>query len=553
VILGYFPLHDEVWKNQLRAKWVTWAPPAYYPMDDVGYLLGKDWHQYGCSLPLAVWEQPLEDVREYFGEKVTMYFAWLGHYTKWLVLVSLLGVVVQINVIAEYTDFSATLTAPYGLFVTLWCTFFTEAWKRKEIYYAMKWGTIGTSSESSESRPEYKGRNIDHSPIDGKPTIWFSQSERNRFIIQSVGAISVMILAVVIVLAGIFGFRYWTVDKSGNDDLATVGPGLASIANAVQIQVLGGLYKSVAEKLNDRENHRTDAEYENSLIAKQFLFQFCNSYAALFYIAFVKSVIGDVCVADNCVSELFIQLMTIFGIRLVVGNIQEILLPKIITWNKKRVEQKNAAELGGPEIEPSDAEDQFVLAAYGDDGLFEDYLEMVVQFGYSTLFVTAAPLAPLMSLLNNYVEIRIDGMKMTDNTQRPEPKGAENIGTWGSVLEIMGTMAVLTNVGIIMFTNKGEPGQFDRPLDTDPDSAPSTAWGIFYFLAIEHVIICLKFGLELYIPDIPEEVAVQLQRSEFCEKKLIKFVPDDVDVDTKGLQRKVMAYNISSEGIKNNS
>jgi anoctamin-10/anoctamin-7 len=536
VILGYFPLHDEDVKDDLRAKWVVWKPSPIY----------------------AVWAQPLPEIREYFGEKVAMYFAWLGHYTKWLVVPSFLGIIVQANVLIEYTDYKATLSGPYGLFITLWCTFFSEAWKRNQIMYAMKWGTLGFTSDDEQERPEYKGTHIEHSPITGKPGVWFSNSERYRFVVQSMGAISGMVLAVVIVLCGIFGFRYWATQRSGDESVEAFGPIAASVANALQIQVLGTLYKTVAEKMNERENHRTDSEYENALIAKQFLFQFCNSYAALFYIAFVKEQIGDKCgapdvdgeppIPSDCTKELFVQLMIVFATRLVVGNTQEILVPKLVSWNKQRVEKKNAAALGGEEIDMSDAEEQFLLAPYGDDGLFEDYLEMVIQFGYSTLFVTAAPLAPLMSLLNNYVEIRIDGMKLTDNTQRPEPKGAENIGTWQAVLEVVGTMAVLTNVGIIIFTSSVETAN-----EEEYEAAPSVAWGVFNFLVIEHSILLLKFGLELYIPDVPEFVRIQLERSHFLESKLIKYVPDDDEVDTTKLQRKKIEYNIADEGPANNS
>ena len=36
---------------------------------------------------------------------------------------------------------------------------------------------------------------------------------------------------------------------------------------------------------------------------------------------------------------------------------------------------------------------------------------MIIQFGYVTLFVAAFPLAPLFALLNNILEIRVDGRK----------------------------------------------------------------------------------------------------------------------------------------------
>ena len=45
------------------------------------------------------------------------------------------------------------------------------------------------------------------------------------------------------------------------------------MANAVQIQAMNALYSVVARTLNDRENHRTDTQYEDALIGKTFLFQ----------------------------------------------------------------------------------------------------------------------------------------------------------------------------------------------------------------------------------------------------------------------------------------
>jgi len=49
------------------------------------------------------------------------------------------------------------------------------------------------------------------------------------------------------------------------------------------------VYGKLAKLFNDLENHRTDTEHEDALITKTFIFQFCNSYGALFYLAFVKT------------------------------------------------------------------------------------------------------------------------------------------------------------------------------------------------------------------------------------------------------------------------
>ncbi len=53
----------------------------------------------------------------------------------------------------------------------------------------------------------------------------------------------------------------------------------------------------------------------------------------------------------------------------------------------------------------------------------------VIQFGYASLFVVSFPLAPLLALINNYFEIRVDSFKLLHNTARPVPRKAQDIGT----------------------------------------------------------------------------------------------------------------------------
>ena len=73
---------------------------------------------------------------------------------------------------------------------------------------------------------------------------------------------------------------------------------IGAVLNTVWIFTMNAVYLLLAQKLNDLENHRTDSEHEDALILKTFLFQFCNSYGALFYIAFIK-VAGDGCLSAD--------------------------------------------------------------------------------------------------------------------------------------------------------------------------------------------------------------------------------------------------------------
>jgi anoctamin-8 len=60
----------------------------------------------------------------------------------------------------------------------------------------------------------------------------------------------------------------------------------------------------------------------------------------------------------------------------------------------------------------------------------EDQLEMLIQFGYVTLFSCAFPLAAACALFNNVIEIRSDAFKMCTSQQRPFGQLTDGIGIW---------------------------------------------------------------------------------------------------------------------------
>lgn len=52
----------------------------------------------------------------------------------------------------------------------------------------------------------------------------------------------------------------------------------------------------------------------------------------------------------------------------------------------------------------------------------------VIQFGFVSLFVASFPLAPLLALLNNIIEIRLDAKKFITELRRPDAMRAKDIG-----------------------------------------------------------------------------------------------------------------------------
>lgn len=70
----------------------------------------------------------------------------------------------------------------------------------------------------------------------------------------------------------------------------------------------------------------------------------------------------------------------------------------------------------------------------------------MIQFGFITLFVASFPLAPLLALINNIIEVRVDAWKLTTQFRRPVAAKAHSIGAWQEILNGIAVFSVVTNV-----------------------------------------------------------------------------------------------------------
>ena len=84
------------------------------------------------------------DIREYFGEKIALYFSWLGFYTVSLLFPAILGIFMMILFRArgyEYTighlDYFLVI---FGMLIVVWSTVYKQGWDREEQAVALKWG-----------------------------------------------------------------------------------------------------------------------------------------------------------------------------------------------------------------------------------------------------------------------------------------------------------------------------------------------------------------------------------------------------------------------------
>jgi len=64
-----------------------------------------------------------------------------------------------------------------------------------------------------------------------------------------------------------------------------------------------------------------------------------------------------------------------------------------------------------------------------------------VQFGYVALFAAALPMASLMALANNLIELRTDAWKMLTQHRRPVAQASDDIGAWHQARDVAGSRA----------------------------------------------------------------------------------------------------------------
>jgi anoctamin-10/anoctamin-7 len=126
--------------------------------------------------------------------------------------------------------------------------------------------------------------------------------------------------------------------------------------------------------------------------------------------------------------------------------------------------------------------------------------------------------------VSNYVEIRVDSWKLSQLTRRPEPRGAEDIGTWFSVLSFISCVAVVTNSAISVYTAT-------QTIDY--------TWSerSYLFIGITGIIFTAKAVLSyiiylVYVTiwlDTDTVVDVQIARQAYIEKKVVLNFKDDAD------------------------
>uniref|UniRef100_A0A6Q2YUM6 Anoctamin n=1 Tax=Esox lucius TaxID=8010 RepID=A0A6Q2YUM6_ESOLU len=539
------PLHPNVEENRVHnVKHLSYAfsrekqhlllgngvYTAAYPLHDVSRnlsmhscLLYEEWASYSVFYKY----QPIGLVRKYFGEKIGLYFAWLGLYTQMLIPASLVGVIVFLYGCATVDDnipsmeichpknnitmcplcdkacsywklmeacgtarashlFDNPATVFFSIFMALWAAMFMEHWKRRQMRLNYEWDLTGFEEEevSDHPRAEYEFRVMQKSLKKEHKTqkvpvhcSWlFSQPLDvaglvfhiiQLLLISFIGVTFAIVFGVILYRISTNAALHLSNNPTTRSNVRLTVKTTAAIINLVVILILDEVYGAVARWLTVLEVPKTDKSFEERLIFKTFILKFVNAFTPIIYIAFFRGrLVGrpgsylyvfesyrmEECAHGGCLMELCIQLsITMLGKQLIQNNLFEIGIPKLkklirYIKSKRRSFQEEEREKKLQRYETDHFLEPFA-------GLTPEYMEMIIQFGFVTLFVASFPLAPLFALLNNIIEIRLDAKKFVAELRRPVAARAKDIGIWYNLLRGVAKVAVIINAFVISFTS----------------------------------------------------------------------------------------------------
>mmetsp|Transcript_12514 Transcript_12514/g.25474 ORF Transcript_12514/g.25474 Transcript_12514/m.25474 type:complete len:1217 (-) Transcript_12514:149-3799(-) len=460
--------------------------------DDVASETGKaeDHEEQQPGVLSRAWPfaQPIDKIEAYLGQKLALYFEFLRIHTLFLIPLSVLGLAVFLyQVVGGGID--NLLTAAYSIYVVLHFMTFRRCHEQNESTLATRWGSTKVH-EQERVRPEYKGE-VNWSVIDGS-----LQIENN--LAMRCYRVTVATIAVLLIL----GFIYGALFAGFILETYIEGTLYAGLIFAVVLSVVNALTRILAEKLTYFENPKTVSGFKNSMIWKLVLFKFLTGFGLLYYSAFIQEYHTGDCGETSCEARTAQLLRGTFIGMILINNFLELALPLMTSFANKCLNYVMGYSSDEDHENPIEAQ----LNSEPYEGTVDDYDELVNQIGFTTFFVPFFPIAPVLALLNNYIEVQVDSTKILTVHRRPVPERAASSGAWNHILNVFTWIMLLTNAAAIMFRFDAVSNLFNLE---------KTSEKFLGFLIIIVGVLIVKFLIINYvIPRKTKKVAEHFERQE---------------------------------------
>ncbi|EEP77950.1 conserved hypothetical protein [Uncinocarpus reesii 1704] len=479
-----FPLHDQ----DANKEWIlTWSHKTFLSAQD------------------------LDQIRAKLGERVAFYFSFLQTYFTFLIFPAAFG----FGCWALLGQFSVI----YAVVNSLACLVFVEFWKRREDDLKLRWQVKGVGVIKAKRR-QFKHEKVVVDSVTGEKILVFSKKTRLlRQLLQIPFA-----LGAVLVLGTLIAFCFAIeifVSEIYPGPFKTYLAFVPTIILSLMVPTISGMLTKIATQLTDYENYETQDSYDVALTQKIFVLNFITSYLPIFLTAFVYVPFAQTIVPYLDIFHLTLKTtqptfrinrsrlrrqviyftvtaqIVNFGLETIMPYVKRRVLNK---YNEMQEEKKGnnstqASQTNTLNQEDSPAEAGFLRRVRQESELSEydvttDLREMCMQFGYLTLFSPVWPLVPLSFLINNWIELRSDFVKICIECRRPAPLRSDTIGPWLDSLGFLAWLGSITSAALVYMFSDAENG---------PDGTTSQIKGWALLLTIffsEHLYLLARLGVQ---------------------------------------------------------
>ncbi|KAH9300543.1 hypothetical protein KI387_012126, partial [Taxus chinensis] len=458
-----FPLHDEKQRCELLHNW------AY------------NW--------MGLTSQPIDAIYSYFGAKVATYFAFLGMYTKWLLFPSVLGIFFHS---VNFGSWQVAVLSIFSMIVVSWSVLFLQFWRRKNAALLLRWNVSRPGNVEPGSRPtesEQRALNqltpggviigSNNMPLNEQRTALDRHEWREN--LKSLRN-NVIVISGILCLQLPFELTYTHLNHIIESQIWKY---VLTALYLLIIQYYTKFGGNLAERLVKTQHYDSREARADGLVYKVFGLYFMQNYIGLFY---------------HALFHRDIELLRTFLIqRLIVSQVLNNVLENLGPYVKYRYTKyfaiKRKHKKGSLHQHTSRIEKEYMKPSYTasvgegvEDGLFDDFLELALQYGMVTMFACAFPLVFLFAAVNNLTEIRTDSLKLLAMLRRPIPRAASSIGAWLNIFEFLGVIAICSNCALLVCLH-------------DRDGKWEIEPGLATFVFIEHVLLLMKFGFSFLVPE----------------------------------------------------
>ena len=536
IVVREFLRHDRALRDQVQEAW------------------NKKWGVY----------MPRPEALHYLGPDCTMYCEFLTFYSRKLLILAVVGVIVAIfTVVVPFANNSSNSSTSNGMvmlgfacFTSLWSSFSLALWSQRQYALEEVWGTA-TSYNNYMKFIKLPSLNSfqPNNNIRVKKKIGNNQNEPWLRLRRFSTSIASLILLFIVFYVDLHLLR-WKVslDAFLSTDIIVTKHSyvyrklysfIPSTVKAGVMTIFDEIFRHFVHYCIIVEKRSTKADEQDSRILKLVGFQCVSKFLFLFYFSFALQDIWKL------QTSLFVILLT----SMFFQNAKEVVLPYMKTrWkeatllhrrvqylqqqqekqheNSAKNEEKNK-NMNKTTLMLTELQEDYLLKEYDDT--FEDYIEMLLQYGQITLFASVFPLGGMLAFINNLIEIRGDSYKMLFEMNLMLPyddrilltgrssKHYHAINLWVKAFTFLSLISTISNVLLLSCDDNPLQQGYDHwmmGVTLSESYGPITSFLeiILVMVLLEHLLFICKGCIFYYLPERGGDKMMQNIAAEYNGK-----------------------------------